>query len=257
MKTDTVLLLVCCWTFLATGSTALQSGDLTNQMNTEAVEVKVARGAIYGALKYVAPQVNATRATIYDPGVFEGTQNVEFESGGGFGLSLGAVGEEEWYFAGLEFEFLMNSSEIMTPLPSSTIYENINSLDQISLNLNLLLGTDLGDRRLRPYVFGGIGYTSAELVGHYGLVIIGLEDGYDDTFGYHAGIGLDLRIFKNLYLDAGYRYYQTTDVRIETRGRSIEFANSGQMIHIGLAYIYQTPPVEYTSWKDLWKRPSK
>ena len=140
MKPDITPLLVGCWTALAASSAALQS-------QTEAAEVKVARGALYGTVKYVAPQGNATQASIYDPGVFEGTQNVEFDSGGGFGFSLGAVGEEEWYFAGLEFEFLMNSSEISTPLPSSTIFDEINSLDQVSLNLNLLLGTDLGDRR--------------------------------------------------------------------------------------------------------------
>jgi opacity protein-like surface antigen len=229
-------------------------GVLAGTAGAEEAEVKIARGSVYGALKYYELQVNNTTATVSDPGVFEGRHAIEFDSGQGFGFTLGALSEQDWFFAGFEFEMLKSSADISNPFPTGTIYEDINSFDQLSLNLNLLWGTDISDRLLRPYVFGGIGYTEAELVGHYGLATTSLEEGYDDTFGYHAGIGADLRIYKNLYLDAGYRYYKATDATIKTRGRSIEFANSGQMVYIGLAYIHQTPPVEYTSWQDLFKK---
>ncbi len=234
----------------------IATGLLPIDTQAQEAEVRIHSGAVYAALNYYSLQVNETDANISDPGIFEGTQKIEFDQGQGFGFALGAVGDIKQFFAGFEIELVMNSSDILTPLPTGTIYQDLNSLDQIDLNLNLIMGSDIGNRLFRPYIFGGIGYTEAELVGHYGLATTSLEEGYADTFGYHAGIGADLRISKGLYLNAGYRYYATTDAAIETRGRSIEFANSGQMFHIGLVYIHYPPPAEYTSLRDYWKKVS-
>jgi opacity protein-like surface antigen len=223
-------------------------------VTAEEAEVKIAKGAVYGALNYYSIQVDDTVADMNDPGVFEGAHPLEFDQGDGFGLSLGATAERDHFFVGSEFEFVMSSTDIANDFPGGTIYEGFNSLDQLSLNLNLLLGTDIGNRRFRPYVFGGIGYTEVELIGHYGLATISLDEGYADTFSYHAGVEADLRLFKGLYLNAAYRYYETTDVEIEVRDRSIEFSNSGQMVHLGIKYIFFPPPVEYRSLGELWSK---
>ena len=97
----------------------------------------------------------------------------------------------------------------------------------------------------------GSGYTEVELIGHDGMAQVGLEDGYADTFGYHVGAGFDLRIFKGLYLDVGYRYYWATDSKITPRDQWIEYSNSGQMAHIGLSYLHQMESIEYSSGKGV------
>ena len=172
---------------LQTAVFILLSGLLHASAFAGEAEVKVAYRSLYGALKYYDLQVNDTVAEISDPGVFEGEHPLEFDRGSGFGFSLGVSAEEKHYFGGGEFEFLMSSSDI-NPLPAGTIYESLNAMEQISLNLNMFIGTDIGDKLFRPYIFGGIGYTEVELVGRYGLAMTSLEDGYANTFGYHAGI---------------------------------------------------------------------
>lgn len=236
-------------TWLALLLTIVTAAGLSAEENQK----EMIQGSGYISLRHLMSQVGDTTVMIHEPGVFEGEKTITFGQGNGFSLALGGLQEGERYFGGGEFEWLMHFSEIEQPLTSS-YYQHINSLDQMSLNLNGIFGVNVFQRRFRPYVFGGIGYTEVRLIGHYGPAQVDYgDDSYDDTFGYHAGVGATLRLYKNLYLDAGGRYYGTTDPKIGNGTIWIEIPNSGYIAHIGLTYNHLFPPQEKKSWRDAKK----
>jgi opacity protein-like surface antigen len=231
----------------------LLSGLITSNLCAEEEIKEMIQGSGYITARYIALGMNDASATIYDPGVFEGQKTIEFGNGSGFSLAGGFLREGKRVFGGLELEWIMNSTDIVDPLPSS-LFEEANSFDQLSLNLNTVFGANLFQRKFRPYVFGGIGYTEAQLIGHYGLATVDRGDeSWDSTFGYHAGIGADVQLYRNLYLDAGCRYYATTDPRFGNSESWIEIPNSGYILHIGLAYNHLFPPQEKKSLKETWR----
>ncbi len=209
--------------------------SISSGVHAEQTEARLVHGNAYAAARVLNGQIDDARATLHEPGVFDGKTTVRFGRSTGFGLAGGVLGASNNYLFGLELEWLVNSSEIEEPLPSD-YFDLANSFEQMSFNLNAVTGIQLLGRFM-PYAIGGIGYTEVTFQGRNGLATVSRGDeSWDSTFGYHAGGGMQVKLYGKFYLDLGGRYYATTDPRFGNSETWVEIPNSGYMLHIGLAY---------------------
>jgi opacity protein-like surface antigen len=74
---------------------------------------------------------------------------------------------------------------------------------QYPIQLSALI-TPLPDALFSPYLLGGVGWYYSKI--NYGGALSGLSNETENTFGTHAGAGLEIRLGRVASIDADFRY---------------------------------------------------
>jgi opacity protein-like surface antigen len=142
-----------------------------------------------------------------------GTADIEFDTGfttsayGGyeFGNGLRLEGELTYKQADMHIDKLMLGG----------IISNIDSDVSIFGTMANVFFDFKNSSPVTPYIGGGIGFASV-YVGQ-GRLTNGVsiwEEDYDRVFAYQVGAGVGYNVTNNVTLDLGYRYFDTSDLKI-------------------------------------------
>jgi len=181
---------------------------------------------------YVGGNIGLSMMRDVDTDYFVVPVNFKFEPG----YALGAVvGYGHNYFRG-EAELMYQKSNL--DKADITGFGEVGASGDVS-NLAFLLNGYFDIKNpsiVTPYLTAGIGVSRVDVDS---IKILGLpittKKSYDDTvFAYQVGAGVGFDVTKNITIDLKYRYFGTSDVKIDSE----KFTNASHNIYLGMRYSF-------------------
>jgi len=95
---------------------------------------------------------------------------------------------------------------------------------------------DIKAGAVNPYLTAGIGWTSVD-VNKVGIVINpNPRDESHSVLGYQFGAGVAIPVAKNVDIDARYRYFRTSTVRLDNSDGDFQFASNSVLVGLRLGF---------------------